>query len=350
MAQGVAIQALARAWQLTGDESDLELANRLLPGLKVSVSQGGLRAPDGTAWWPLYSFDPGERVLNGDLQVVISLYSYASLAGDDAVKAEAAAGAAEADSVLPDYDTGAWSRYDERHEADLTYHDLMTRQLGQLATMSGLPGFAALASRFALYRTEPPTLTAQPPSMPMRFYPAPVDGFRDTTQLQLHLSKRSQLSLTVRDADGDAVASQSLGWHDGGQVAVTWNGRARGAVAAPGVYDLDVSAVDLAGNRASPTDVGEVEVARDVTPPTIERLRVGRTPDGRLRVSWAVHDTETPSIALDVRVGNERVHLVHLAKVGSAVLPLRPARRAFHAEVRVSDTSGNSTTVTRRPA
>ena len=41
MAQGVAIQALARAWQATHDPEDLALAQRALPGLGRSLAPAG---------------------------------------------------------------------------------------------------------------------------------------------------------------------------------------------------------------------------------------------------------------------------------------------------------------------
>ena len=83
MAQGVAIQALARAWQATHDPDDLALARRALPGLGLPLADGGLlgRSRAGR-WWPLYRENPSLRVLNGDMQTVISLYDYAAITGD----------------------------------------------------------------------------------------------------------------------------------------------------------------------------------------------------------------------------------------------------------------------------
>ena len=42
MAQGVAIQALARAWQATDNAGDLALARQALPGLGRPLADGGL--------------------------------------------------------------------------------------------------------------------------------------------------------------------------------------------------------------------------------------------------------------------------------------------------------------------
>src|SRR4051812_20773395 len=132
MAQGVAIQALARAWQVTQNSRDLALARRALPGLGRPLAAGGLlvRASRGR-WWPLYAEDPSLRVLNGDLQTVISLYDYAAITSDARALRWAQDGAAVAAARLRRYDTGAWSLYQGSEEAPLGYHDLMTLQLRQ---------------------------------------------------------------------------------------------------------------------------------------------------------------------------------------------------------------------------
>ena len=108
MAQGVAIQALARAWQATHDPEDLALAQRALPGLGRSLAAGGLLgSAAGGRWWPLYAEHPSLRVLNGDLQTVISLYDYAAITGDTKALAWAQDGSRAAAALLPRYDTGA---------------------------------------------------------------------------------------------------------------------------------------------------------------------------------------------------------------------------------------------------
>ena len=112
MAQGVAIQALARAWQATQNRDDLALARQALPGLGRPLAAGGLLGrSSGGRWWPLYAEDPSLRVLNGDLQTVISLYDYAAITSDTRALGWAQDGAAAAAALLPKYDTGAWSLY-----------------------------------------------------------------------------------------------------------------------------------------------------------------------------------------------------------------------------------------------
>src|SRR4051794_31981473 len=210
MAQGVALQALARAWKATGDPVDLALARRALGGLTLADARGGLRVARARAWWPLYAFDPEMKVLNGDLQVVISLLDYGRLTGDARARAWGLAGARAALGVLPRYDTGAWSLYDGRAEADLGYHDLMTHQLGQLADRTGLAGFRLEHRRFAAYRVTPPHVQVAAGPLP-DLYPAPRDGFHDSVSLLGRLDKRATLRLDVLDVRGRMVDSTALG-------------------------------------------------------------------------------------------------------------------------------------------
>src|SRR5262249_42911370 len=145
-----------------------------------------------------------------DMQVVISLLSYARITGDRRARGWGIAGALEVAHVLPSYDTGAWSLYDGHAEADLGYHDFMTHQLGQRARMPG-PALSALEHRrFARYRATPPRVVA--PARPVAvLYPAPRDGFRDAVGARGVVDKRSTLTLRVADARGRAVVERPIG-------------------------------------------------------------------------------------------------------------------------------------------
>jgi len=318
-------------------------------GIETPLGQGGLLDDSGGgAWWPLYTSLPAERVLNGDMQVVISLYDYAAIANDAAAQALAATGATTVLAALPSYDTGAWSMYDQSHEADLNYHDYMTTELGQLRVRTQNPAFKTYADRFRSYRVTPAVLTAAPPISPPVFYPKPADGFLDTASLPVSLDKISSLTLTVRDQGGAVMASQSLGLVPRGTHQVSWNGRSDGGFAPPGTYSYEVGAVDLAGNRTPPTPIGLVELVRDVTPPRVPLLRIGRAADGRMTLRWHALDDETPDVAITIAVGARHLTLRHLPLAGRRVLPLRAPRRGRTAYIRVADSSGNGIVVRRR--
>jgi hypothetical protein len=254
IAQAEALQTLVRATWATGDLDDLEFAQQLVVGFKISVAQGGLRDPSGRAWWPLYSFAPGDRILNGDLQSVIALYDYAFAMGASDVYDLAQSGAREAAERLPAYDTGAWSMYDQYHEADLGYHDLMTLQLRQLATRTGNGLFTDYADRFAAYRKTPPVLSA--PATP----PATRLRLGGSVSASVGLDKLSSVTLTITNAVGAALGFESLGTFARGSVAVRWSGLLDGRHAPAGSYTLSLTARDLAGNTSPATPILTVQV------------------------------------------------------------------------------------------
>ena len=129
-------------------------------------------------WFPIYPFDPGLRVLNADLQVIIGLKQVSKLDGADRYGTLAKQAAATAEDRMPRYDTGAWSRYSEQREAPLEYHDLQTQQLGDLGKALDRPGPRRVRSAFADYRTEAPAFDVIPGGA-KRIFPVPADGFRD---------------------------------------------------------------------------------------------------------------------------------------------------------------------------
>ena len=188
MPQGMAVQVLARAAGTLGRDDLLEVAQRALKGLGRPVQSRGLVDLTAGRWWPLYAFNPGQRVLNGDLQVVISLYDYAALTGDPVAAVWAEEGAETALAALPRYDTGAWSMYDQSHESDAGYHALMAEQLQTLAGRLKLAAFQPFAERFADYLVAPPAL-APASDGPLVFYPKPRDGFLDRRRLDVLLDK-----------------------------------------------------------------------------------------------------------------------------------------------------------------
>ncbi|HEV7804371.1 MAG TPA: D-glucuronyl C5-epimerase family protein, partial [Solirubrobacteraceae bacterium] len=134
LAQGTAVQALSRA-AVRLNEPRYFAAARTALGVFRQPPPSGVRA--GTAigaHYLLYSFAPGLRVLNAFTQAVNGLHDFALLANDVEGRALFAAGEAELRAELPAYDTGAWSRYSLRREADLSYHKLARDFLGNLCT------------------------------------------------------------------------------------------------------------------------------------------------------------------------------------------------------------------------
>lgn len=221
MAQAVAAQAFARAATLVPDEQaalmkEAHAAYRAIPGqLLTSVAAG--------PWIRLYSFD-SVRVLNAQLQTVLSLQSYASAASDPDASALAARMQRAAAATLPSFDTGYWTYYSlPREPSPVDYQTYVVQLLKRLAPSD--PRFASAAARFASYQTQPPAFMLANGSL---------------GSLRFWLSKPA--SVVVNTAAGPTKRlSLDGGWH-----TLAWPEPKR-----PGVYPVHVSAVDWASNQAS---------------------------------------------------------------------------------------------------
>ena len=347
MAQGVAIQALARAWQVTHDPEDLALAQRALPGLGRSLAAGGLLGSAASGrWWPLYAEHPSLRVLNGDLQTVISLFDYAAITGDAKALAWAQDGARAAAALLPRYDTGAWSLYQGSREAPLSYHDLMTLQLQQLALKTGDPVFRTYADRFALYRITAPVISVRP-RPPVRVYPTVADSPHGSFHVPARLDKSSSVALVVTDAVGSVVTAARLGKTDRGWLTARWNGFDGLRPADPGDYQVWLRATDIAGNLSPRTLVGDVQIERDTEPPVVRMLRLERW-DGTLQVHWQVSDNAAGHLTIAISTPGHSVTLRHVPLNGRRTLPLPPAAAGLTGAITITDESGNRAWRTRR--
>ncbi len=157
MAQAVAAQAFARAAALVPEEAtalmrEARAAYRVIPGrLLTSVAAG--------PWIRLYSFQ-SLRVLNAQLQAVVSLQSYATAAEDPDAAALAARLQRAAAATLPSFDTGYWTYYSLPHEpSPLDYQQFVVQLLKKLAPSD--PRFADAATRIGAYQRQPPAFQAR---------------------------------------------------------------------------------------------------------------------------------------------------------------------------------------------
>jgi hypothetical protein len=264
LSQGTGIQLLARAWSRFHEAPLLAAAQRALGifehrpplGVRVDTSAG--------AQYAEYSYAPSDRILNGFIQALVGLYDYTSTTHDPVGLRLFEAGDAEARAEVPHYDTGAWSRYDQHGESDLSYHELLTEFLEHLCsrTRHGPP----LASP-----SPPPsstTTTTAPPAQAAVSTPIPGDSIYCTTAahftrylstppvisllttrlrtstaagVAVSLSKVSTVSLTIR-RDGKVVWTNSA-TVEAGRPRLLWQTPARG-----GTFQVTLAARDLAGN------------------------------------------------------------------------------------------------------
>jgi hypothetical protein len=145
-------------------------------------------APGG-ARYAMYSFDPGLRILNGELQAVIGLRDTATLLGSGRAWGLYARGERVARRAVRQFDTGAWSLYSQDgRESTLGYHRLVGDFLDGLCRRTQVAVYCSTGKRFARYVREPP-----------RVQLARLRGARArrATAITFSLSKLSRVSVLV---------------------------------------------------------------------------------------------------------------------------------------------------------
>jgi hypothetical protein len=235
ISQGTAVQALARAGQLLADPNLTALAQQGLAAFEQPAPAGvRLDTPSGP-FYLIYSFAPKQLVINAHLQALVGLYDVAQITGDPRALSLFQQGDAEAQAVLPTYDTGAWSMYNQSHESDLSYHDLVTGFLQNLCKRTAVAIYCDTATRFKGYKTIAP-VTAPVTTTIRGGKPA---------KLTFSVDKISRVGVTVVDSAGVAVFATSAVVGRGNHF-YNWS-----RPAAAGVYSVRVTATDLAGNRGA---------------------------------------------------------------------------------------------------
>jgi len=241
MAQGTALQALARAGSLLSDPSLLEVASEGVGAFETPAPKGVRVSSAGGAWYPLYSFNPRLEVLNGMLQALIGLDTYRTLTGDARGTTAFDAGNALAQARIAAYDTGAWSLYSRSNgrdgaEANLNYHTLNRDFSRRLCKITSAAPYCTAADHFTRYLKVDPTLEPFGPA------PAPAHSGKGV-RFHFTLSKVGRVGITVRGSGRTYLSTSapfSRGKHYFRWVA-PHSKRER-------TYDYSLFARDLAGN------------------------------------------------------------------------------------------------------
>ena len=231
MSQGTGLEALARGYQATGDRSYLKVAGRALSIFYRRPKVGVRERTSRGARYLQYSFAPGVDIINAFLQSLIGLYDYGKVSGNNQAKRLFAAGDAQAQAELPQFDTGAWSLYQPGEEDDLSYHQLVTGFLQELCARTKAIAYCTTAQRFVGYETTPPALTLLTHQVEVR----------QSSTIRFRLSKISKVGIVVARGTQtvfDTSASFSHGVHSFAIPALSQRGQ----------YQVRLAATDLAGN------------------------------------------------------------------------------------------------------
>jgi D-glucuronyl C5-epimerase-like protein len=188
MAQATALQALARAGRALHSPRYTRIARQGLGAFETPPPVGVSVPADGGRRFTMYSFDPGQRILNGELQAVSGLRDAGVFARSKAARRLASSGDRAARRALAGFDTGAWSLYSARgREADLNYHRLTTEFLGDLCARFHHARYCRESKRFARYEREPPRIRI-----------GKLRGLRARRATTLHFTLSKVSTVTVR--------------------------------------------------------------------------------------------------------------------------------------------------------
>jgi hypothetical protein len=126
LSQATALRAYTRAAAALNRPDFLTVATKLLDLFRLRPPAGvNVRLEKDGSWFALYTFAPGQRVLNAHLNAVIALHDLAEVTHDPEASFLEREGLRAARRHIARFNAKVWSRYSEHGPlADLNYHVL----------------------------------------------------------------------------------------------------------------------------------------------------------------------------------------------------------------------------------
>ena len=194
MTQATAVSALARASRALDEPRWRRAAHRALGAFDAPPPLG----VDGGDHFLMYSFAPGLRIFNGELQAVSGVGELAALWPDRRAHRIFRRGERGARAMVTASDTGAWSLYSfAGREATLSYHQLIEEFLGDMCERTDRRTYCDAERRFARYEREP-----------TRIGIAPLERLRarHSTAVRFRISKISTVKVRLYGRKGLAFS------------------------------------------------------------------------------------------------------------------------------------------------
>jgi glycosyltransferase involved in cell wall biosynthesis len=158
LAQGLALSVLIRAYQLSGQEVFLEVAQRAARTFEKDILDGGVNAPIGEEGIFLeeVSAYPATHALGGCLFALLGLYDYVAFTGDARAGAVIERVQLTLHTLLREFDAGFWTYTDLLHRtlASPDQQSLHAELLEVLAGVSGCEHCLQLSARWTRYRDD----------------------------------------------------------------------------------------------------------------------------------------------------------------------------------------------------
>lgn len=150
LSQATAIEALTRAAVALARPTYLAVALRLAHLFATPPPTGvRVRLSGGEDWFLLYSFAPGQMVLNADLDALIALHDLGAATHAPLVTALERSGLRALERHIARFDTGTWSLYAEGGPlADLNYQALNIELAQRLCQRTGIPSICRAGRSF----------------------------------------------------------------------------------------------------------------------------------------------------------------------------------------------------------
>ena len=152
MSQGTAIQALLRAYTLTGLTKYRDAAAAAIGAFQTAPPTGVAIPATGGTHYLMYSYAPKLLIFNGFLQSLVGLDAYGDLTGDPRGGTLFRGGHGNAKVIVPLSDTGSWSLYSVGGPlSTLEYHTLLRDILGVLCRRQGAAVYCDHEQRYTSY-------------------------------------------------------------------------------------------------------------------------------------------------------------------------------------------------------
>jgi len=159
MAQGEAIAVLIRASKYQNRDKYLQLSKEALKPFFIHIANGGVRSKvKGRAFYEEYPSANPAHVLNGFIYSLFGILDYTIETKSEDSKELFEEGIDSLVNVLPEYDTGRWSKYDLSEKTNVSsifYHQLHINQLKVLYKITGIKLFDDYAERWNEYLKSP---------------------------------------------------------------------------------------------------------------------------------------------------------------------------------------------------
>lgn len=159
MAQGLGLQALAKAYNLTKEKKYIDAGSLVINSFYIPLDEGGITYKESYGWWfEEYADENGSnpRILNGMIYSLLGLHEYYLVTGDKRALFLFEKGIDSLHKHIAEYDAKWWTYYDcLGNLSSKKYHHIHIDQMGDLYNITGDPSFKEYHDKWENYENSP---------------------------------------------------------------------------------------------------------------------------------------------------------------------------------------------------